>query len=284
MRQLAQREVQQEREEEARQSAAQDTQAGPSGGSGQGAAAAAAAAAFLGQSSESSGAIERAAAAAVGQSFEHLVAQTRSAGQSSAISRALARGDATAAARTAAAATARPKIALGRASKDFGRTFARRAALAAPDSAQGAEGSVGLTSWKVASTSRKASHGMGNLAAAAQASEAREEAADARRVQDLKDSLAESKLLQAGGKGWEAMRVQAVEAGATMRLVGQLARRGKFGAICAMGSGAARRRMGPYATKFANTMRAEHTICSFLYPLAEETSVVTDPQVLPTRL
>ena len=26
-------------------------------------------------------------------------------------------------------------------------------------------------------------------------------------------------------------------------------------------------------------MRAEHTICSFLYPLAEETSVVTDPQV-----
>ena len=261
MRQLAQREVQQEREEEARQSAAQDTQAGPSGGSGQGAAAAAAAAAFLGQSSESSGAIERAAAAAVGQNFEHLVAQTRSAGQSSAISRALARGDAAAAARTAAVATAGsskravpanqgacPKVGLGRASKDFGRTFARRAVLAAPDSAQGAEGSVGLTSWKVASTSRKASHGMGNLAAAAQASEAREEAADARRVQDLKDSLAESKLLQAGGKGWEAMRVQAVEAGATMRLVGQLARRGKFGAICAMGSGAARRRMGPYAT------------------------------------
>ena len=27
-------------------------------------------------------------------------------------------------------------------------------------------------------------------------------------------------------------------------------------------------------------MRAEHTICSFLYPLAEETSVVTDPQVV----
>ena len=91
---------------------------------------------------------------------------------------------------------------------------------------------------------------MGNLTAAAQASEAREEAADARRVRDLSQALAESKLLQAGGKGWESMRVQAEEVGATMRLVGQLARRGKFGAICAMGGGAAHRRMGPYATQF----------------------------------
>ena len=69
------------------------------------------------------------------------------------------------------------------------------------------------------------------------------------------------------------MRVQAEEAGATMRRVGQLARAGKFGAICAMAAGAVRARVGPYALKFARTMRAEHTICSFLYPLAEESSV-----------
>jgi hypothetical protein len=69
------------------------------------------------------------------------------------------------------------------------------------------------------------------------------------------------------------LRVQAVEAGATMRLVGQLARARKFGAICAMAGGAVRARVGPYVTKFARSMRAEHTICSFLYPLAEESSL-----------
>ena len=67
--------------------------------------------------------------------------------------------------------------------------------------------------------------------------------------------------------------MQAVEAGATMRRIGQLARAGKLGAICAMAGGAVRARVGPYAVKFARTMRAEHTICSFLYPLAEESRV-----------
>jgi len=260
LRQLAQREVQQEREvlEEVRQTATARQ-------------AAVAAAIFLGQHSTPAGAARQAAGmAATATKFEHLV--VRSAAAQRTISRALAKGDATAAVRTAAAAkSTAAAVAPCTKAAPLGR--------ATEDSVQGAEGSgsVGVTSWKIASTSRKASCSMGNLAAAARASEAREEAAG---VRDLTQALAESKLLQAGGKGWEAMRVQAVEVGATMRLVGQLARRGKFGAICAMGGGAARRRMGPYATKFANTMRAEHTICSFIYPLAKDTSVVTDPQVV----
>ena len=136
LRQLAQRQVQQEREEEARQAAA--------------ATAAGAAARFVGQHSSPAAAARQAAVvAATATKFEQLV--VRSAGAQSAISRALARGDATAAARTVAATTtggphkravpdsqgAVPK--LGGVTRDFGRTFARRASLATPDPTPGAD-------------------------------------------------------------------------------------------------------------------------------------------------
>lgn len=135
LRQLARRQVQLEREEEARQAAA--------------ASAAVAAARFVGQHPTPAAAARQAAeVSATATKFEHLV--VRSAGAQSAIARALARGDATAAARAVAATTTGPHERavpdnqgavpkLGGVTRDFGRTFARRASLANPDPTPGAD-------------------------------------------------------------------------------------------------------------------------------------------------
>jgi hypothetical protein len=122
--------------------------------------------------------------------------------------------------------------------------------------------------------------GLAALVAAAKAQEEKEAAQDEEKLRSLKEKLRSSKMGRAGGKGIDALRAHMSGANETSRIVLDHAKKGHFLAIGKMFGRFVWRHIGSFLSKFFATMRSEHTICSFVYPLEEETSVVTDPQVV----
>ena len=149
-----------------------------------------------------------------------------------------------------------------------------------PPASEGAKPVMGAA-WRCGAASVSAGKGLGSLVAAAKAQEEALASLEGRRaVQRLKQKLRESKVGVAadGVKSFATTHVTA--ANATRRKVAGLAAKGQFKEIGAMGGRAVKRQLGGFFSRFWNSLRSEHTIASFIWPHAEETDVVTDPQVV----